>query len=38
VDRALYLNWWRNAYGNRRNRDLWVLVAAEYFDEESEDD
>jgi hypothetical protein len=29
----LYLNWWRNAYGNRHTRDLWALVRADFFAE-----
>ncbi len=35
VGRALYLRWWRNACGNRRDRDLWVLVDSEFFQEDS---
>lgn len=30
--RDLYINWWRNAYGNRHSRDLWVLVDKDFFE------
>ena len=35
---ALYLNWWRAPYGGteRHERNLWVLVAKDFFAEEEE--
>ena len=30
----LYVNWWRDAMGNRTERNLWVLVSADYFTDE----
>lgn len=32
----LYLNWYRHAYGNRRSRDLYVLVEGDFFASEEE--
>lgn len=31
VDDALYIRWWRDAWGNRHERDLWVLVDDRFF-------
>lgn len=36
VGDALYLNWFRSAYGNRHDRDLWVLVDDEFFVEDND--
>jgi len=27
----LVLNWWRNAYNNRHQRDLWLIIEKDYF-------
>lgn len=34
VGEALYAQWYRNAYGNRHDRELWVCVDGSYFREE----
>lgn len=34
---ALYVRWWRDACGNRRDRDLWVLVESGFFAPETEE-
>jgi hypothetical protein len=34
----LYMNWWRNAYGNRHKRDLYVLVEEDFFEDEDADE
>ena len=31
---ALVINWWRNSYGNRHNRDLWVIVDKNFFEDD----
>jgi len=31
IDDALYMHWCRDAWGNRHNRDLWVLIDDEFF-------
>lgn len=36
VGRALYVQWYRDAYGERRDRDLWVLVDDSFFDREQQ--
>ena len=33
---ALYVNWWRKAWGNRHARDLWVKVCDEFFEGEDQ--
>jgi hypothetical protein len=36
---ALYLNWWRSPYPNtnRHQRDLWVCVSDEFFEQDGEE-
>lgn len=38
VDNDLYINWWRQAWGDRHQRDLWVLVYSDFFEDEDEDE
>lgn len=33
VGEALYVRWYRNAHGNRHDRDLWVCVDDAFFQE-----